>query len=390
MDSFVFKNSTKIIFGKDTESRVGKEAVALGCKVLLLSGMGSVQRSGLLDRVKASLNEAGVSWVEYTGIKPNPRLQPVQECIELCRTHQVGLVLGVGGGSVIDSAKAIAAGVPYAGDVWDFFDGKATVKAALAVGCVLTIPAAGSESSGSTVITREEGLLKRGLTSDAYLRPVFSILNPQLTTTLSAKDTAIGGADMMSHVMERYFTNSTEVDCSDRMCEAIMRSIIHNLPRVLAEPDHYDARAEIMWSGTLAHNDLIGMGRSGDWASHDIEHELSAIYDIPHGAGLAIVFPAWMKHVYRHDVARFAKWASHVWGVESNFAQPEVTALEGIRRLEAFYTACGLPVTLKEVDIGADRLEEMANKATAQGSKTIGNFVKLDTAAVHNIFKLAL
>jgi alcohol dehydrogenase YqhD (iron-dependent ADH family) len=390
MDSFVFRNATKIIFGKGSEAQVGAETAALGCKVLLLSGMGSVQRSGLLDRVKNSLSQAGVVWVEFAGIQPNPRLLPVQECIKICRANQVGLVLAVGGGSVIDTAKAIAAGVPYEGDVWDFFDGKATVKAALAVACILTIPAAGSESSGSAVITREEGLLKRGLTSEAFLRPVFSILNPELTTTLPVKDTAIGGADMMSHVMERYFTNSSEVDYSDRLCEATMRSIIHNLPRVLVEPQNYAARAEIMWSGTLAHNDLIGMGREGDWASHGIEHELSAIYDIPHGTGLAIIFPAWMKYVYRHDVARFAQWATRVWGVEANFSQPEITALEGIRRLEAFYTSCGLPVTLKEVEIGEDRLTEMASKATAMGTQSIGSFVKLDQSAVLAILKLAL
>jgi alcohol dehydrogenase len=390
MDNFVFKNATKIIFGKDSENRVGKEAAALGCKVLLLSGMGSAQRSGLLDRVKASLNAAGVAWVEFSGIVPNPRLQAVQTCIQICRSEQVGLVLAVGGGSVIDTAKAIAAGVPYAGDVWDFFEGKATVQAALAVACVLTIPAAGSESSGSAVITREDGLLKRGLTSDKFLRPVFSILNPALTATLSAKDTAIGAADMMSHVMERYFTNTQQVNYSDRLCEATMRAIAHNLPRVLAQPLDYDARAELMWAGTLAHNDLIGMGREGDWASHGIEHELSALYDIAHGTGLAIVFPAWMKYVVHHDAQRFAQWAHRVWGVEANFNQPEQTALEGIRRLEAFYASCGLPVTLKEVNIGADRLTEMANKATASGAHTIGNFVKLDQQAVLRILELAL
>lgn len=390
MDSFIFKNATQIIFGKDSEAQVGAAAAALASKVLLLSGMGSAERSGLLDRVRKSLSDAGVAWVELAGIQPNPRLQAVHDGVRICREQQVGLVLAVGGGSVIDTAKAIAAGVPYAGDVWDFFDGKASVTSAIAVACILTIPAAGSESSGSTVITREDGWLKRGMTSDAHLRPVFSILNPQLTTTLPARDTANGGADMMSHVMERYFTNSTDVDFSDRLCEATMRSIVHNLPRVLAEPQNYAARAELMWSGTLAHNDLIGMGRGGDWASHEIEHELSAIYDIPHGAGLAIVFPAWMKHVYRHDLARFAQWANRVWNVEANFSRPDLMALEGIRCLEAFYAACGLAVRLSELGIGADRLAEMAGKATKQGSASIGNFVKLDEKSVIEIFKLAL
>jgi len=390
MDSFVYKNATKIIFGKNSEAQVGVETALHAKKILLHSGMGSAKRSGLLDRVYASLRAAGVSFVELSGVQPNPRLALVQEGIRICREQQIDFILAVGGGSVIDSAKAIAAGVPYAGDVWDFYEGKAQPQAALKVACILTIPAAGSESSGSTVITKEEGLLKKGLTSEEYLRPVFSIMNPELTTSLSVKDSAIGAADIMSHVMERYFTNSTAVDYSDRLCEATMRSVIHNLPRVLAAPLDYEARAEMMWTGTNAHSDLIGMGRVGDWSSHDIEHELSALYDIPHGAGLAIVFPAWMKHVYRHDIARFAQWASRVWGVEADFRNPENTALEGIRRLEAFYTACGLPVRLKDLGIGSDRLAEMAKRATGNGSHTVGNFVKLDSAAVEAIYTLAI
>lgn len=388
MDSFIFQNATKILFGQDAEARVGTETARHSKKVLLHSGQGSARRSGLLDRVCASLREAGVEYVELAGVQPNPRLSLVHEGIRLCREQNIDFILAVGGGSTIDSAKAIAAGVPYAGDVWDFYDYKTTPQAALKLGCVLTIPAAGSETSGSTVITKEEGQLKRGMTCDEHLRPVFAVMNPALTTTLSVKDTAIGAADIMSHVMERYFTNSQAVDYSDRLCEATMRSVIHNLPRVIASPENYDARAELMWTGTNAHSDLIGMGRVGDWASHQIEHELSALYDIPHGAGLAIVFPAWMKHVYRHDLARFARWANLVWDVEADFNHPEEVALEGIRRLEAFYTRCGLPVRLKEVGIGPDRLAEMA--ARAAGGGTVGNFVKLDKAAVQAILELAL
>lgn len=389
MDSFVFKNATKIIFGRDSETQVGSEVARYAKKVLLHSGQGSARRSGLLERVTTALHAAGVEFVELAGVQPNPRLSLVREGIRLCREHGIDFILAVGGGSVIDSAKAIAAGVPYAGDVWDFYDYTAQPQAALGIGCVLTIPAAGSESSGSTVITKEEGQLKRGMTCDKHLRPVFAIMNPALTATLSVKDTAIGAADIMSHVMERYFTNSTAVDYSDRLCEATMRSVIHNLPRVLAAPQDYDARAELMWTGTNAHSDLIGMGRAGDWASHEIEHELSALYDIPHGAGLAIVFPAWMTYVYRHDLARFAQWAVRVWGVEADFRAPEQVALEGIQRLEAFYTACGLPTTLKEVGIGCERLDEMAARATANGTRTLGNFVKLDQAAVRAILELA-
>ena len=388
MDSFVFQNATKILFGQDAEAQVGAETARHSKKVLLHSGQGSAKRSGLLDRVCASLREAGVEYVELAGVQPNPRLSLVREGIRICREQGLDFILAVGGGSTIDSAKAIAAGVPYAGDVWDFYDYKTSPQTALKLGCVLTIPAAGSETSGSTVITKEEGQLKRGMTCDAHLRPVFAVMNPALTTTLSVKDTAIGAADIMSHVMERYFTNSQAVDYSDRLCEATMRSVIHNLPRVLASPENYDARAELMWTGTNAHSDLIGMGRAGDWASHQIEHELSALYDIPHGAGLAVVFPAWMKHVYRHDLARFARWANQVWDVEADFNRPEEAALEGIRRLEAFYARCGLPVRLKEVGIGPDRLAEMA--ARAAGGGTVGNFVKLDKAAVQAILELAL
>lgn len=390
MDSFVFHNATKILFGKDMEAQVGVETAKHSRKVLLHYGQGSVKRSGLLDKVQAALKAAGVAYVELGGVVPNPRLSLVRTGIALCREQGIDFVLAVGGGSAIDSAKAIAAGVPYAGDVWDFYSGKARPRAALKVACVLTIPAAGSESSGSTVVTNEDGQFKRGLTADEWLRPVFSILNPEYTKTLSPKDTAIGAADIMAHVMERYFTNTRAVDLSDRLCEAVMGAVVRNLPRVLADPQDYDARADLMWTGTQAHSDLIGMGRVGDWASHDIEHELSGIYDIPHGAGLAIVFPAWMKQVYRHDPARFAQWASRVWGAEPDFAHPEATALEGIRRLEEFYRRCGLPVRLGEVDIGPDRLEAMADKATAAGARTVGNFVKLDRAGVLAVLRQAL
>lgn len=390
MESFVFHNETKIIFGRGTENQVGAETALHASKVLLHWGQGSVERSGLLDRVRASLKAAGVSHVDLPGAQPNPRLSLVYKGIQICREQGIGFVLAVGGGSVIDSAKAIAAGVPYQGDVWEFYDGKGQPQKALKVACVLTIPAAGSETSGSTVITREEGQLKRGLTCDEHLRPVFSILNPELTCTLSPKNTAIGAADIMSHVMERYFTNSREVDLSDRLCEAVMGAVRHNLPRVLAEPDNVDARADLMWTGTQAHSDLIGMGRIGDWASHGIEHELSAIYDIPHGAGLAVVFPAWMKYVYRHDLPRFAQWANRVWGVEADFNHPEAMALEGIRRLEEFYKRCGLPIRLGEFGIDDSRFEEMASKATRGGTHTIGSFVKLDKSAIVAILKLSV
>jgi len=389
MDNFTYHNATKIVFGRGTEAQVGAETKRYSAKVLIHTGMGSVKRSGLFDRVTASLKAAGVEWVELAGVQPNPRLSLVRQGIELCRKHQVGFILAVGGGSVIDSAKAIAAGVPYSGDVWDFYDGKARVEAALPVGCVLTIPAAGSETSGSTVITKEEGGFKRGLTSTEFLRPVFSILNPELTTTLPVYETAVGAADIMAHVMERYFTNTTHVDFSDRLCEAVLKGVVRNLPLVLARPLDYDARAELMWLGTQAHSDLIGMGRQGDWSSHDIEHELSGLYDVPHGAGLATVFPAWMKYVYRHDIARFVQFAVRVWNVEADHRNPEKTALEGIAKLQGFLSSCGLPTSLNELGVPLDKLEVMGDKATGGDRHQVGSFVKLDRQAVIDILKLA-
>lgn len=387
MLNFTFSNSTKIIFGKDVEMQVGAETALWGKKVLLHYGGGHIVRSGLKKRVVASLQEAGVEFVELGGVQPNPRLSLVQEGIALARKEQVDFILAVGGGSVIDSAKAIAIGVPYDGDVWDFYAGKTRAKESLPVGVVLTIPAAGSESSTSSVITKEEGWLKRGY-GEVIMRPKFAFMNPELTYSLPPYQTACGVADMMAHVMERYFTNEKEVGFTDQLCEATLRSIIQEAPVAIAEPENYGARANIMWAGTIAHNDLLGTGRLGDWASHNIEHELSALYDIAHGAGLAIVFPAWMKYVYRHDIPRFVQFSAEVFGVEQDYHNPERTILEGIRRLEDFFRRIGLPTTLQEADIPADRLEEMAAKSTANDTKTLGTFVPLNQADVLEIYKL--
>lgn len=386
MDNFTYHNATKIVFGRNVEAGVGLETRRWAKKVLLHTGQGSVKRSGLFDRVTQSLEAAGVEWVELSGVQPNPRLSLVHEGIRLCRAQGVGFILAVGGGSVIDSAKAIAAGVPYSGEVWDFYEGKKSPQEALPVGCVLTIPAAGSETSGSTVITNENGELKRGLTSTEFLRPVFSFLNPELTITLPVYETAVGASDIMAHVLERYFTNTVHVDFSDRLCEAVLRGVIRNLPLVLAHPQDYDSRAELMWLGTQAHSDLIGMGREGDWASHDIEHELSGLYDVPHGAGLATIFPAWMKTVYRHDLPRFVQFAVRVWGVEMDHQNPEKTALEGIARYQGFLNSCGLPTSLEDLGVPRDQWETMAEKATLSPSGTVGRFVPLDKAGVLAVF----
>jgi hypothetical protein len=389
MDDFVFHNTTKIIFGRGAESHAGEEAKSFAPKALVVYGGGSVKRTGLLDRVGASLKAAGVSYVELGGVASNPRLSLVHEGVALARKEKAGLVLAVGGGSAIDTAKAIAMGVPYSGDVWDFFVGKAELKEALPVGTVLTIPAAGSEASTASVLTNEDGMLKRGFNHE-LLYPRFSCLNPELAFTLPKEQVANGVADIMSHLMERYFTNSRPVELTDRLIEATLRTVIDAAPRVLRKPDDYDAWAELMWSGTIAHNNLLNTGRVGDWGSHDLEHELSAAYDIAHGAGLAVVFPAWMKFVYKHDLARFAQIANRVWGVDNAFMDLERAALAGIERLEGFWQYIGLNVRLSGLGIGADRIPEMAEKLSAKGTKTVGNFVKVGRAEAERIYALAL
>ncbi|HTX71804.1 MAG TPA: iron-containing alcohol dehydrogenase [Rectinemataceae bacterium] len=388
MENFDFRNPTKIIFGRGTESRVGAETAAFSKKVLLHYGGGSIRQSGLLDRVTASLKASGVEWEELGGVKPNPRLSLVREGIRRCKERGLGLVLAVGGGSVIDSAKAIAMGAVIEGDVWNFYLGEGEPKAALPVATVLTIPAAGSESSTGSVITNEEGLLKRAVNSE-LIYPRFSILDPELAFSLPPFQVACGAADIMAHLMERYFTMVPHVEFTDRLLEATMKTISAMAPRVLANPRDYDSWAEFMWAGTIAHNNLLNTGRIGDWASHDIEHELSGIYDVAHGAGLAVVFPAWMRHVMSRDYARFAQWAARVWNVDDDFRNSEAMALEGVSRLEAFYRAIGLVTTLGDLGIGSDRLDEMASKCTDGDTRTVGNFVKLNRAAVRRIFELA-
>lgn len=386
MNNFTFQNSTKIIFGKNTENSVGEETKKYGSKVLLHYGGGSIKKYGLYDKVISSLKNAGLEVFELGGVKPNPRLSLVKEGIELCRKNKIDIILAVGGGSVIDSAKAIGVGALYDGDVWDFYSRKAKVKSTLPVGVILTIPAAGSESSSSSVITNEDGWYKRGLDSE-LIRPVFAIMNPELTYTLPPYQTAAGASDMIAHIFERYFTNEKNVDLTDRLCEATMKTIIKNTPIVLKEPKNYEARAEIMWASTIAHGGLLGTGRIEDWATHGIEHEISGIYDIAHGAGLAILFPAWMKYVYKHDVKRFTQFANRVWNVEINLNDIEETALQGIEMTKTFFKNIGMPVSLSEANIPNDRFEEMASKATERGP--LGNFVKLYKEDIINIFNLA-
>jgi len=386
VENFVFQNPTKIIFGEGTHLKVGEEVKRYGDRILLHYGGGSIKQSGLYDQVVKALHTAGVDLIELGGVKPNPRLSLINEGIELCRKHNIRFILAVGGGSVIDSAKGIAVGVPYTGDVWDFYLQKEEIKKALPIGAVLTIPAAGSETSPASVVTMEEGGWKRDIGTD-LVRPQFAILNPELTYTLPPAQTGYGVADIMAHTMERYFTRTKNVDLTDRLCESVLRTLIKNAPLVLQEPTNYAARAEIMWAGTVAHNDLLGTGRIGDWGSHMIEHEISGIYDVPHGAGLAVVIPAWMKYVYHEDVSVFAQFAVRVWDVEPDFESPEKTALAGIERLKVFFCSLGLPVTLRELQVGEDRLEEMAEKCTQRGP--VGNFKRLNKQDVLEIYKLA-
>ena len=387
MRDFEFLSPTKIIFGRNSEAKVGREVKNYSKKILLHYGRGSIIRTGLYDRVVKSLKEEGIDFIELGGVQPNPRVSLVREGIEICRKNGINFILAIGGGSVIDSSKAIAVGVPYSGDVWDFYAGKMEPKTALPVGVVLTIPAAGSEASKSSVITNEDGWYKRSINTE-IIRPRFAIMNPEVTFTLPPYQTACGAADIMAHVMERYFTNDKGVNFTDRLCEATLKTVIYNVPIVLKKPDDYDARAQIMWASTIAHNDLLSTGRTGDWASHGIEHELSGIYDIAHGAGLAIVFPAWMKYVYKHNIERFIQFAINVWNVEPNFESPERIALEGVERLKRFFKDIGLPTSLSEANIGEDRLEEMATKATERGE--LGEFVKLKKEDVLNILRSVL
>ena len=388
MENFNFYSPTYFAFGKGKESEVGALVKRFGgTKVLLHYGGGSVKRNGVFDSVTKSLVEAQIPYVELGGVKPNPRSGLVYEGIELCRKEKIDFILAVGGGSAIDSAKAIALGVPYEGDFWDFYSKGMAVEKAIPIGTVLTIAAAGSEGSGDSVITNEESLLKWSAGGDA-LRPKFSVLNPEFTCTLPAYQTACGITDIMIHVCERYFTNTKDVEITDRLCEAVLKAMIEEAPKVMNDLTDYQARANIMWAGMVAHNNIVGVGRRQDWASHHLEHELSALYDCAHGAGLAVVAPAWMKFVYKHDVNRFAQFAVRVWGCDMNFACPEITALEGISRFESFLRSIGMPITFAELGAREEDIPTMVNQLGKR--KSVGGFVKLDSEEIEAIYKLAL
>ena len=386
MDNFSFYAPTYFAFGRGAENRAGELVKKFGgTKVLIHYGGGSVVRSGLLDRVKDSLKAEGIAFAELGGVKPNPRSGLVYEGIELCRKEGVDFILAVGGGSTIDSSKAIAAGTVYDGDFWDFYEGKPVTKA-LPVGTVLTIAAAGSEGSPDSVITKEEGMFKRGASGPAY-RPKFSILNPELTCTLPAYQTACGATDIIAHLYERYLTNTKNVQTTDRLIMAM----VEETPKVIADSNNYDARANIMWAGMMAHNNSCGVGRSQDWTSHQIEHELSALYDCAHGAGLAVTMPAVFRYNMKHDPARFAQIATRVWGVPMNEKDLEETALAGINALQKFLCSIGMPKNFAELGAKKEDIEYLANTCCygdGSGNGKIYGFTVLDKEDVRNIFRM--
>lgn len=388
MENFNFYSPTEFVFGRGRENECGIYVRKYGgSKVLLHYGSASARKSGLLDRVIASLQAEGVEYVELGGVQPNPHDTLVYQGIEICKSEKIDLILAVGGGSTIDSSKAIAMGACYDGDFWDFYSKKAKPQAALPVGTVLTIAAAGSEGSGDAVITRQDGLLKRGCTTD-LIRPRFSILNPELTFSLPAWQTACGCTDIMSHTFERYFTSTEDVEVTDRLCEAILMTIIKEAPRVIANPADYDARANIMWAGMVAHNNIIGVGRIQDWSSHKLEHELSALYDCSHGAGLAVIQPAWMEYIMPQCVMRFARFATRVMGCKMDFEHPEVTAREGIDRLRRFFASIGMPVNFQQLGAREEDIPHFV-ETLGIGDGEIGGIVKLNAEDVANIYRIA-
>ncbi len=386
MENFNFYSPTEFVFGRDRENEVGALVKKHGgSKVLVHFGGGSVVRSGLLDRVKASLTAAGVPFVELGGVHPNPVDSKVYEGIDLCKREGVDFILAVGGGSTIDSSKAIAMGVVYEGDFWDFYCGKAAPSKALPVGTVLTIAAAGSEGSGDSVITKEDGMLKRGAGGDC-IRPKFSVLNPALTCTLPAYQTACGVTDIMAHVFERYFTNTPEVEITDRLCEAVLMTMVKEAPRVIADPNNYEARANIMWAGMVAHNNVVGVGRGQDWNSHAIEHELSAQYDCAHGAGLAVIMPSWMEYVMNHNVMRFAQMATRVFGCAMNFENPSETAKAGIKAFRSFLKSIGMPINFAELGAKVEDIPTMVKRLNPGDG---WGFMPLKAADVTAIYEIA-
>ncbi|MBR6180063.1 MAG: iron-containing alcohol dehydrogenase [Prevotella sp.] len=392
MKDFVYYAPTEVVFGEHSEERVASLTKKYGgTKVLVHYGGKSAVRSGLLDKICGLLSEGGIDHMTLGGVVPNPRLSKVYEGIELCRKEGVDFILAVGGGSVIDSAKAIAYGVCHEGDVWDFYLGKAEPRQMLPVATVLTIPAAGSEMSEASVITNEDGDIKLGYSNDMS-RPKFAIMNPRRTFTLPPYQTAAGVTDMMMHTMERYFSKDDDMDLTTDLAEAVLRRMKTAVFAVLKDPEDYRNRAQVMWGGSVAHNGLTGCGISDDWATHQLEHELSGMFDVTHGAGLAAIWPSWARYVMHENLSRFVRFAVNVMDVPNDFTDPEGTALKGIEAMERFYHDIGMPVNIKELigrDITDDEIKEMTRKCSRDNTATCGCLKVLHAEDMEKIYKMA-
>ena len=392
MKDFNYYAPTEVVFGKQSEEQVALMVKKYGgTKVLVHYGGQSAVRSGLLSKVCSLLGEAGIPYVQLGGVVPNPRLSLAQQGIELCRKESVDFILAVGGGSVIDSSKCIAYGVPFEGNVWDIYMGKAEPKEMLPVASVLTIPAAGSEMSEASVITNEDGDVKLGY-SNNMSRPKFAIMNPERTFTLPPYQTAAGVTDMMMHTMERYFSKDDDMDFTTDLAEAALRNIKQAVFQVLKNPEDYRYRAQIMWGGSLMHNGLTGCGISDDWATHQLEHELSGMFDVTHGAGLAAIWPSWARYVMHENLSRFVRFAVNVMDVPNDFTDPEGTALKGIEAMERFYHAIGMPINIKELigkDITDEEIKEMTRKCSRDYTSTCGCLKVLSAPDMEAIYRMA-
>ena len=392
MKDFHFYAPTEVVFGATAEEQTGKLVKKHGGnKVLVHYGGKSAERSGLLDKICKQLDSEGIGYIKLGGVVPNPRLSLVHTGISLCRQQGIDFILAVGGGSVIDSAKAIAYGIPYDGEVWNFYTGEAEPQSCLPVGVVLTIPAAGSEMSHSSVITNEDGDIKIGY-SNNLSRPKFAVMNPERTYTLPAYQTACGAVDIMMHTMERYFSHEDDMTLTDVMAESLLRTVKDSIFEVLVNPEDYRHRAQIMWAGSLAHNDLTGCGTIGDFATHELEHELSAMFDVAHGAGLAALWCSWARYVYRENISRFVRFAVNVMGVTNDFTNPGHTALAGIEAVENFYRAIGMPTGIGQLigrKVTDEEIGEMARKCSHDSNRTVGNLKKLTREDMVAVYKLA-
>lgn len=391
MVNFEYFTPTKVVFGKNAEEKTGELVKAQGCKkVLVHYGGQSAKKSGLLDRICASLEKEGISYVTLGGVVPNPHLSKVHEGIEVCKKEGVDFILAVGGGSVIDSGKAIGYGVANEGEVWDFYVKTRIPEACLPIGAVLTIAAAGSEMSDSSVITNEDGWLKRGCNNN-LCRCRFAIMNPELTYTLPPYQTASGCVDIMMHTMERYFTREENTALTDGIGEALLRTVMESAQTLARDPENYNARAQVMWASSLSHNGLTGCGTIGDWSCHQLEHELGGMFDVAHGAGLAAVWGSWARYVYKEKPERFAQFAVNVMGVTNDFSDPEKTALEGIRKMEEFYRSIHMPTNIRElgVELTEEQVEQLAYKCSFMEKRTIGQFKVLDRNDMEEIYRMA-